>query len=184
MWRTIQHGFTLIELMIVIAIIGILAAIAIPQYNQYIAKTQTLEAFSLVNGVRSGMIQAYEDNRCFDNSSTGGYGVSVATDIRGKYVDKVIMGPPGVSPSSIVPVTGGGFVNTGCSVYAHFFNGAPVASPLQDAYIVFSLGRTLGAYRLVCHKFATTFTGLQGGWYTSSLKNNNKIDSYLPSTCE
>ncbi|RLK51505.1 type IV pilus assembly protein PilA [Alkalispirillum mobile] len=49
-----QQGFTLIELMIVVAIIGILAAIAIPQYQNYIARAQFSEAHTLLGGVRTG----------------------------------------------------------------------------------------------------------------------------------
>ena len=50
--NTVQKGFTLIELMIVIAIIGILAAIAIPQYQNYIARSQMSEPLTLLNGVQ------------------------------------------------------------------------------------------------------------------------------------
>ncbi|TSB23010.1 prepilin-type N-terminal cleavage/methylation domain-containing protein [Psychrobacter sp. YGAH215] len=80
--NTTQKGFTLIELMIVIAIIGILAAIAIPAYQNYIAKSQTSEAFTLADGLKTAIATNRQSNSCFKNGkdATGG------TDtVAGKY---------------------------------------------------------------------------------------------------
>ena len=56
-----QQGFTLIELMIVVAIIGILAAIAIPAYQDYTARAQMSEAMSLTSGVRTAVAESYQN---------------------------------------------------------------------------------------------------------------------------
>lgn len=72
MTKQIQKGFTLIELMIVVAIIGILAAIAIPQYGNYIARSQASEAISMMGGARTPIEESIHTNGAFPDDITDG----------------------------------------------------------------------------------------------------------------
>ena len=62
-------GFTLIEVMIVVAIIGILAAVALPAYNDYVRRGQLPEAFNALSDYRTKMEQYYQDNRNYGSST-------------------------------------------------------------------------------------------------------------------
>ncbi|HEZ2457192.1 TPA: pilin [Neisseria meningitidis] len=86
--NTLQKGFTLIELMIVIAIVGILAAVALPAYQDYTARAQVSEAILLAEGQKSAVTEYYLNHGIWpgDNSSAG---VASSSEIKGKYVQKV-----------------------------------------------------------------------------------------------
>ncbi|HEZ6309276.1 TPA: pilin [Neisseria meningitidis] len=86
--NTLQKGFTLIELMIVIAIVGILAAVALPAYQDYTARAQVSEAILLAEGQKSAVTEYYLNHGIWpaNNSSAG---VATSADIKGKYVQKV-----------------------------------------------------------------------------------------------
>jgi type IV pilus assembly protein PilA len=92
--KTIQKGFTLIELMIVIAIIGILAAIAIPAYQNYTIRAQVTEGISLAAGWKTAISEYYAQNgsfpTCSSTASTGAAGcVAVSGASGGKYASAV-----------------------------------------------------------------------------------------------
>lgn len=81
------QGFTLIELMIVVAIIGILAAIAIPAYQDFIARAQASEGISLASGMKGIVNDAYSQTGTCPTIAQLGYGV--ATAINGEYVESI-----------------------------------------------------------------------------------------------
>jgi type IV pilus assembly protein PilE len=66
----VQKGFTLVELMITVAIIGILASVAIPMYSGYMVRGKLVEAQSTLTSARVVMEQYYQDHRTYDATST------------------------------------------------------------------------------------------------------------------
>ena len=104
--RKTQKGFTLIELMIVVAIIGILAAVAIPMYLDYTVRAQAGEGINLSSGAKAAVTEYYQDQGAFpaDNATAG---IEAAGNITGKYITQVQ-----VTAGGLIVVTYGNDVNT------------------------------------------------------------------------
>lgn len=123
-----QQGFTLIELMIVVAIIGILAAIAIPAYQDYTIRAQVSEGLSLAAGAKASVTEYYQDRGFFPGTNANA-GISTATSITGNYVSNVAIG--GAAANGVITVT---YSSAGQQQANQSINGATLElSPVTNA---------------------------------------------------
>jgi len=90
--KSVQKGFTLIELMIVVAIIGILASLAVPAYQDYTARAQVTEAFSLAGAQKLAVTEYHSSMGEFPENNTR---AGINDNIKGKYVASIKIGKDG-----------------------------------------------------------------------------------------
>lgn len=69
-----QNGFTIVELLVVVAVIGVLAAVAIPAYQNYVARSQVSEALLFADGFKSRVVEGITENLCNSDSAASKYG--------------------------------------------------------------------------------------------------------------
>ena len=129
--KKLQKGFTLIELMIVVAIIAILAAIAISQYQDYVIRSQVSEGSSLADGVKTA-VGEFVNNRGVFPDSNASAGLATDTSISGQYVSAVNIAD---STTGVIKAT---------------YNGAKANTKLKDKYLQFSAIRNAGSIEWHC----------------------------------
>jgi type IV pilus assembly protein PilA len=122
-----QKGFTLIELMIVVAIIAILAAIAIPAYQDYLVRSQVSEGSVLADGAKTAMAEFYSSTGHFPtvNSSAG---LASAASIKGQYVSSVNVG---TTQGKITVAYAGPKANTAISTSTLIFSAVTNAGSIE-----------------------------------------------------
>jgi type IV pilus assembly protein PilA len=163
--KTLQKGFTLIELMIVIAIIGILAAIAIPAYQNYTIRSQVTEGLSLAAGWKTAISEFYSQNGTFPVSSVVGNGTNTTLGVTGASVGKYV--------SSVTVVNG----------TIHILYGGSQANAKLTAASILDIQPGLDTNNdvvWVCG-LAAAPTGVTV--YAGSANTTNLLAAYLPASC-
>ncbi|HEZ6687117.1 TPA: pilin [Neisseria meningitidis] len=159
--NTLQKGFTLIELMIVIAIVGILAAVALPAYQDYTARAQVSEAILLAEGQKSAVTEYYLNHGKWPSNNSSA-GVATSTDIKGKYVQSVIVA------NGVVTAT---MLSSG------------VNNEIKGKKLSLWAKRQDGSVKWFCGQPVTRNANAKDE-VTKTADNDKKIDTkHLPSTC-
>ncbi len=173
--KNLQKGFTLIELMIVVAIIGILAAIAIPAYQDYTIRAQVSEGMNLAAAAKAAVSESFL-NRGEAPADRPTAGMSAnATDTQGKYVSSVAVA------NGVITLTFGNEANA--QIQGETLDIVPYES--ADLSVIWRCG---GAPDPTVAGGATGFMGASGMGVTSNYANGgslvaNGLTQYLPSAC-
>lgn len=129
--KSTQAGFTLIELMIVVAIVGILAAIAIPNYTEYVRKSRRSDAKSSILEVTQRLERFYTEKARYTESFIDiGYPAATLDSSQGYYSLSIAAGATGITSSYIVTATAQGAQasDAGCGNFTYSSNNAKSAT--------------------------------------------------------
>ena len=162
----LQKGFTLIELMIVVAIIGILAAIAIPAYQDYTIRAQVSEGMNLAAAAKAAVAETFLNRGTAPANRTQAGMSAAASDTSGKYVSSVNVA------NGIITITYGGDVNA--AIANQTLALTPYVTP--DNSVAWRCGNAVAPGGLTTSMGNATHTGV-------TLGNNTSMNKYLPAAC-
>jgi type IV pilus assembly protein PilA len=169
----LQKGFTLIELMIVVAIIGILAAIAIPAYQDYTIRAQVSEGLNLAAAAKAAVAESFLNRGMAPSNRTQAGMSALATDTQGKYVASV-----GIT-NGVILMTYGNQANAVLTTGPQTLELVPYQS--LDASIIWRCGASAapGGGALLLGTGTAQAAVYNGGSLATTAASNR----YLPSAC-